>query len=334
MQMRQRFQSRTALMDEKIGSFLKIVTELGGYCTLEQAKALEVANSDTRVLAYLRGLERAGFVRRVADYPVVYQITGATTRLLDRDRRARRTHDTARVLSRLLAVSFYLEARLWPADFAFDHQRKIDTFVYEGCPIEALPQRGGKPYLWEELVLWHDYNRIGVAIMDDQQRSPLSQLKGFARGFSRLVACLGERLRMLIVTGTESRHLIYCRLVHHPAVMKLSPPGFAIAIEPYQMRSAAKSLQLLPRGNSEEFVVSQPEPQQARRRTSQYATPATTMTAIIRKAVTQPSVTSGTVPLVTLVPSEAEHKFPDERLRSQKTRHIQDRPLRRSDSRD
>ena len=142
MQMRQRFQSRTALMDEKTEGFLKIVTELGGYCTLEQAKALELAHSDTRVLAHLRGLERAGFVCRVADYPVVYQITGATTRLLDRDRRARRVHDAARVLSRLLAVSFYLEARLWPADFAFDHQHKIDTSVYEGCPLEALPHRG------------------------------------------------------------------------------------------------------------------------------------------------------------------------------------------------
>jgi len=51
MQMRQRFQSRTALMDEKIESFVKIVAELGGYCALEQAKALEVANCDTRVVA-------------------------------------------------------------------------------------------------------------------------------------------------------------------------------------------------------------------------------------------------------------------------------------------
>jgi hypothetical protein len=228
MQMRQRFQSRTALMDEKTEDFLKIVTELGGYFSLEQAKTLGLANSDTRVLAHLRGLERVGFLRRVADYPVVYQITGATTRLLDKDRRGRRAHNIATVVSRLLAVSFYAEARLWPAEFAFDHQHKINNFVYEGCPVDALPQRGGKPYLWEELVLWHDYNRIGVAIMDDQQRSPLSQLKGFARGFSRLVPCLGERLRMLVVTGTESRHRLYCRLVHHPAVMKLSPRGFAI----------------------------------------------------------------------------------------------------------
>ncbi len=68
MQMRQRFQSRTALMDEKIEDFLKIITELGGYFTPEQAKALGLANSDTRVLAHSRGLERAGFLRRVADY--------------------------------------------------------------------------------------------------------------------------------------------------------------------------------------------------------------------------------------------------------------------------
>jgi hypothetical protein len=49
-------------MDEKIEDFLKIITELGGYLTVEQAKALGLANSDTRVLAHLRGLERAGFL--------------------------------------------------------------------------------------------------------------------------------------------------------------------------------------------------------------------------------------------------------------------------------
>jgi hypothetical protein len=331
----QRFQSRTALVDQHIESFLKIVTELGGYCTLEQAKALELANSNTRVSAYLKGLERAGFVRRVAEYPVVYQITGATTRLLNRDRHARRAHDAVRILNRLLAVSFYLEARLWPADFAFDHQRKINMFFYEGCPLDALPQRGGKPYLWEELVLWHDYNRIGVAIMDDQQRSPLSQLKGFARGFSRLVACLGERLRMLVVTGSDTRHQFYCRLVHHSAVMKFSPPGFAITIEPYRVRSAAKSLQLLSHENSQEPVVaSRPKPQHPRQTTSQYATPATTMTAIVQKAVTPAGVTSGTVPVVTPVPTKGERTFSGQPLPSQKTREIQELPFRRSEFED
>jgi len=330
----QRFQSRTALVDEHVVGFLKIVTELGGYCTLEQAKALELANSNTRVSAYLKGLERAGFVRRVAEYPVVYQITGATTRLLNRDRHARRAHDAVRVLSRLLAVSFYLEARLWPADFALDHQRKINMFFYEGCPLDALPHRGGKPYLWEELVLWHDYNRIGVAIVDDQQRSPLSQLKGFARGFSRLVACLGERLRMLVVTGSDTRHQFYCRLVHHSAVMKFSPPGFAITIEPYRVRSAAKSLQSSPRGNSGELAASQPEPQKPPQRTTQLATPATMMTAIVQKAIAQTGVTTGTATVVTPVPTKGERTFSGQPLPSQKTREIQELPFRRSEFED
>jgi hypothetical protein len=327
----QRFQSRTALVDEHVVGFLQIVTELGGYCTREQAKALELANSNTRVSAHLKGLERAGFVRRVAEYPVVYQITGATTRLLNRDRHARRAHDAVRVVSRLLAVSFYLEARLWPADFTFDHQRKINMFFYEGCPLDALPQRGGRPYLWEELVLWHDYNRIGVAIVDDEQRSPLSQLKGFARGFSRLVACLRERLRMLVVTGSDTRHQFYCRLVHHPDVMKFSPPGFAIIIEPYRVRSAAKSLQSSPRGNSGELVANQPEAQPRRQRTAQFETPATMMTAIVQKAIAQPEVRTGTVPLVTPVPTKRERTLSGQPFPSQKTREIQELPFRRSE---
>lgn len=239
------FQSRVALMDENRQGFLETLTNLGGYCTVEQAKALEVANSDTRVLAQLRGLERFGFLRRVADYPAVYQITGSTTRVLGADRRARRAHKGETVMSRLLAVSFYLEARCWPVEFAFDHQQKIDTFIHEECPMSAIPQRGGKPYLWDEFVLCYEGSRIGVAIMDHRQRSPLGQLRGFAKSFSRLAVCLGERLQLLVVTASESRYRLYCRLVHHPAVMKLSLSGCAIRIEPYQVRRATKFLQLL-----------------------------------------------------------------------------------------
>jgi len=262
--MKPRFESRVALMDENIEGFLKTLTELGGYCTLEQAKALEVAHSDTRVLAQLRGLERFGFLRRVAAYPVVYQITGSTTRLLGGDCRARRAHNAETVLNRLLGVSFYLEARLWPVEFAFDHQQKIDTFIYEDCPMDAIPQRGGKPCLRDEFVLWYEENRIGVAIMDHQQRSPLGQLRGFAKSFRRLVACLGEGLQLLVATGSESRHRLYCRLVHHPTVIKLSLPGFAITIEPYQVRLAIKFLQLLPRVNPGKLLGSQPEPNAAK----------------------------------------------------------------------
>jgi hypothetical protein len=218
--------------------------------------------------------------------------------------------------NRLLAVSFYLEARCWPVEFAFDHQQKIDTFLDEGCPIDAIPQRGGKPYLRDEFVLWYE-NRIGVAIIDDQQRSPLWRLRGFAKGFRRLVACLSDRLQLLIATGSESRHRLYCRLVHHPAVTKLSLPGFAITIELYQVRHATKFLQLVPRVNLGELTRSQLGTPQQRRRASQNTT-AATIAAAIHKRVLGTRVTNGTVPFVTLVPSEAEPKFPGEAFQSHK----------------
>src|SRR5260370_22242422 len=139
---------------------------------------------------------------------------------------------------------------------------------------------------------------------------------------------------MLIVTGTESRHQLYCRLVHHPAVMKFSPPGFAITIERYKVRSAGKSLQSLPRGTSEELVASQPEPQKRRQRTAQFATPATMMTAILHKAVAQTGVTTGTVPVVTPVPTKGERRFSGQPLQSQKMREIQDLPFRCSEFED
>ena len=101
---------------------------------------------------------------------------------------------------------------------------------------------------------------------------------------------------MLVVTGSDTRHLFYCRLVHHSAVMKFSPPGFAITIEPYRVRSAANLLQLLTRGNSQEQVVaSPPKRQQPPQRTSQLATPAAMMTAIVQKAMHGQELQSGTV---------------------------------------
>jgi len=78
------FQDRLALLDERLQTFLKTILHLGGYCTAEQARRFEIAASATRVLARLRTLERAGFLRRVAVYPLVYQTTGSTTRLLEK----------------------------------------------------------------------------------------------------------------------------------------------------------------------------------------------------------------------------------------------------------
>ena len=88
-----RFENRVELLDLRSDKFLTTLVQLGGYCTIAQAKRLGLANSDTRALAHLRVFEENGFVRRVFSYPVVYQTTKAATRLLGKDRRARRLHD-------------------------------------------------------------------------------------------------------------------------------------------------------------------------------------------------------------------------------------------------
>src|SRR5215471_8728785 len=105
-----RFDNRVALLDLRSDNFLNTLVQLGGYCTVGQAKRLGIANSDTRVLAQLRGFEQSGFLRRIASYPAVYQVTKSATRLTGVDRRARRPHDIKTVLGRLLAVDFYLNA--------------------------------------------------------------------------------------------------------------------------------------------------------------------------------------------------------------------------------
>lgn len=254
--MKQRFRSRTAFLEERIETFLTTVTELGGYCTLEQAKRLELANSETRTRMQLRALERLGFLRRVATYPVVCQITASTTRLLGRDRRARRAHDAETVLCRLLAVSFYLEARRWPVKFAFEDARKIDMFLFEGCSTSAIPQRGGKPYLREHFIFWYEEeNKIGVAIVDHQQHSPFSQLRGLVKSFRRLVGCMGEKLELWVATGNNSRHRLYSRLIHDPGIIKFFPAGCTTTIKPYQVQRGTESLELLRRPNSTELPM-------------------------------------------------------------------------------
>ena len=93
------------------------------------------------------------------------------------DRRARRPHRPETLLNRLLAVDFYLDACGWPAEFIFDHEMKVTTLTAGGCPMSAIPHHGGEPYLWEEFILWLGDGRVAVALEDDHQRSPLSQVR-------------------------------------------------------------------------------------------------------------------------------------------------------------
>ena len=65
-----RFNNRVALLDLRSDNFLNTLVQLGGYCTIGQAKRLGLANSDTRALAHLRVFEQNGFLRKVSSYPL------------------------------------------------------------------------------------------------------------------------------------------------------------------------------------------------------------------------------------------------------------------------
>ena len=81
--MERSFRSRLLSIDEVSHAFLKLLVALGGYCTAEQTKSLLRLGLGIQARARMRTLERLGFLRRVTKYPVVYQATKATTRLVE-----------------------------------------------------------------------------------------------------------------------------------------------------------------------------------------------------------------------------------------------------------
>jgi hypothetical protein len=216
------FRDRLALVENGAQEFLEKLLQLGGYCTVEHAKRLALAKSPTRTLAQLRALEAAGFLRRVAVYPLIFQVTKSTTRLLGSNSRARRRHSIETIHTRLLGVSFYLEARQWPAFFVFDHAEKIDTLVGEDCPISALPHRAREPYLRGEFVLCLPDGGIGIAIVDEAQRSPFLQLQRLMKDFVPAAERVRERLQLIVAVGAEGRDRLYTRMLRHPHLQSLS----------------------------------------------------------------------------------------------------------------
>jgi len=179
----ERFSSRLVYIHEDLIKFLRRLTSLGGYCTAQQAKSLQLAGWDRGVRGRLKLLERLGFLRRVSKYPVVYQLTKATTRLLGRDSSTRRRHTLETVQARLLGVHFYLEARAWPTEFIFKHEKKIATFTDAGCPLATLPQRDGRPYLREHFVFWLPEGGIGIATVDQPVPTAFFRLRLLLRQF-------------------------------------------------------------------------------------------------------------------------------------------------------
>ena len=95
-----RFSQRLLLLDEQSDLFLRTLVYLGGYCTIEQAQRPGLANSATRVVAHLEALKKLGFLKQIASYPVVYQVTGSATRLVGVDLMARGQHTPLTVRSR------------------------------------------------------------------------------------------------------------------------------------------------------------------------------------------------------------------------------------------
>lgn len=222
------------MIDEKSEAFLKLLVALGGYCTVAHAEELKLADTPRRARGYLRRLENAGFLRRVTAYPVVYQVTKSTTRHLERDSGARRRHPLTTVQTRLLAVDFYLAARKWPAEFILDHEEKITTFTDNNCPASALPQRGGRPYLREEFLLWLPDGRLGVAIVDQPHVSTLSQMIGLVRRFAPVIRYMGEgTMKLLIATGNQQRYYLCRRLLEHPRLLAAWPSEFEFAVRPH-----------------------------------------------------------------------------------------------------
>jgi len=236
-----RFDNRVELLDLRSDTFLNTLVQLGGYCTIGQAKRLGLANSETRALAHLRVFEQNGFLRRVFGYPVVYQTTKSATRLVGTDRRARRLHTDESVLNRLLAVDFYLDAINWTADFVFDHEMKITLLTKLGCPLASVPERGGHPYLWDEFFLKVGDGSVTIAQIDEQQRGTFSQAKNLATRYRVITRFLPQYSNLYIITGSEARDRSYQRVLKHPD-MDLVQSGSAIPVTTYLMMPSARFL--------------------------------------------------------------------------------------------
>lgn len=230
------FRNRSDCIDEVSEHFLKTLVNLGGYCTTQQAQEL-IANG-IQVRARLKTLERLGFLRRITKYPVVYQGTKSTTRLLGRDSSSRRRHRLEIVQSRLLGVHFYLEARAWPAEFVLDHEKKVSYFAdCAGCPSSVLPQRGGEPYLREHFMLWQPDWRLAIAMIDQPQPGALTRLKVFIREFLPLLRHMRKEPDLLIVTADKQRSRLYEWLLKkHRVIRKLGLGELSKLVKPYSVK--------------------------------------------------------------------------------------------------
>ena len=214
-----RFRDRLGIVDERSRHFLKTVAWLGGYVTPEQAQELGIRDSTTRVHVQLKDLESWRFIKPIATYPAVYQVTKSVTRLLGADLAARRQHTLETIRTRLLMVNFYLEAIRWPAEFVFDHQQKVSKLCQLVGEPFLLPHRGSRPYLWQDIVLQRPSGEVVLTMVDHFGRHSYRQLY---RHLKRFAPSLGpDDLRLMIVVSSEHREQLFRRKLNHARLQQL-----------------------------------------------------------------------------------------------------------------
>ena len=228
-----RFSKRVLLLDESRAAFLRMLVYLGGYCTLEQAEKLGLANSPTRVAAQLQVLKNAGFLRQIANYPVIHQVTKSATRLVGVDLMARRRHTPPTIRCKLLGVNFYLEARAWPSEFTFAHSEKIKLLNAFGCPTEAIHHVGGRPYLWQEFILRRADGKLCVAAVDRPYNTPKYQTRTLTERYGGVLEHIASDFRLIVVVGSEGRARLYRKWAAQPIAGRFTQD----TLKPYQVRT-------------------------------------------------------------------------------------------------
>jgi hypothetical protein len=164
-------------------------------------------------------LEDWGFIKRVGVYPSIYQVTKSVTRLMGTDLSSRREHVNDTIRTRLLTVNFYLEAIRWPVEFVFDHQQKISRLMKLGCEPALFPQRGQRPYLWEDSLLQRPSGELVLTMVDHFDRMSSYQLHSFLKRFAPNLGL--DELRLMVAVGSERRERLFRQHLNHTRLQRL-----------------------------------------------------------------------------------------------------------------
>src|SRR5262249_21755757 len=121
------------------------------------------------------------------------------------------------------------------------HQMKIALLTQQGCPLGMIPERRGRPYLWDEYLLKVGDGTITIAQVDDQGRGTFSQAKNLAIRFSEVTKHLPRYSSLYIITSSEARDRSYRRVLKHPDMQEVHT-CCGIPVSTYLIEPSVKSL--------------------------------------------------------------------------------------------